>query len=423
MSLLEGLEPKHRRALAWVFAVALLLRLAYGVLRATGPSEAIPSPDAYVDLALSLADTGAYSHQGAPSAVREPAFPLLLALFFKIFGKSYWTAFGLNCLGSMASLALLYSCGRMLFSAPVALTAAAIGAVYPPFIFYTAKLVRETFMGFWCLLGIWLALKARARGGLAAFAGAGASFSLAALTNTTLLPFGLAGAPAAFLVLGPRDWRLLARRLAVYGAVFAAVYAPWPLRNHRTLGEWILGSTSGGGVVFYVYQVVPQEVAGTEEENRIMDQDPVNQRLRGLPLAAREKAFWKAGFEKIRSDPARFGRLFAWRLAAFWSVWPKPRALYDHPYSLLKWISIASDGWIIPLGFLGMLLFRLRDPGAACFHSLTLSILLTYSFVCIGNRYRFPAMPGLVLFAAYALHAAWERLRGPSASPSGAAAG
>ena len=79
-----------------------------------------------------------------------------------------------------------------------------------------------------------------------------------------------------------------------------------------------------------------------------------------MALKEREEHLGKAARELIRRDPGRYARLVAWRF--FWDTWrllPRKRA-GAHSYSLIKWASLLSDGWIIPLGFIGMLMVRLR---------------------------------------------------------------
>src|SRR5690349_290058 len=130
----------------WVAALLIfgvLLRLAYCWKQ--WPAQ-LPNTDNYTLLASSFADTWSLSEDGQPSAHREPVYPVLLGLGFKVFGKNYPVVMLLNCLLSGLTLLLIYRSGALLFSPTIGLLALGVAAIYPPFIYYTAQPVRETLM-------------------------------------------------------------------------------------------------------------------------------------------------------------------------------------------------------------------------------------------------------------------------------------
>ncbi len=89
-------------------------------------------------------------------------------------------------------------------------------------------------------------------------------------------------------------------------------------------------------------------------------------------------------------------------LIKLWRLYPYPRA-YAYRYQLIKWVALLSDGWIIPLGFLGMLLAGRRFPEADIFLGVLFSVSFTYMLFWSIVRYRLPMMPFSILFCAYAL--------------------
>ncbi len=424
----------RRFLLPWLLVAAFLARLGYGL--AYPPREGIwlryerpqagseLDPDGYVALAASFADSLSLSEDGKPSAQREPGYPVALGIAFALFGKRYLTLLILNCLLSTLALWVLFSAGERLFGTCPATLAVAVCAFYPPFLYYAAQPLRESFMLLMGILSILALLAAWRRSTGAAFAAAGAINALAALTNTTFLPFGLILAPLGFLALdrleaarsaGPRSpgwsWLRPLRWSAAYLAVFVSLYALWPLRNHRAFGTWILGSTAGAASTFYTYLIVPQQEGGTPRQSEILAKDPVTQEGAGLSPMAREQFFWRAAAARVMRDPGSYLKLVAWRL--FWDQWrilPRPRT-YAHSYSAIRLASLLTDGWIIPLGFLGIALARLRPPQALWPYLFLFSLSLLHALIFTMLRYRFSLMPWMILFASCALCRAWEKIK------------
>jgi hypothetical protein len=192
-------------------------------------------------------------------------------------------------------------------------------------------------------------------------------------------------------------------------AAFVLLYASWPLRNHAVFNRWILGSTTAAGDHFYMFMVVPEQIGGTTEHYEILAKDPVWQEGYALPPADRENFFWKTGLKKIRRDPAVYARLVAWRFFRDeWRFAPRPRE-YGHSYRLIWWVSVLTDGWIIPLGFLGIALSRLRSLESGFALVFIFSTSFVYSLVLTMLRYRLVLMPWMILFAAYALNRLYKQ--------------
>lgn len=405
-------RPSRDKALlALILAVGLALRLAYGFLRPpAAPPGQLPNQDNYSVLASNFADTGTLSDNGKPTAEREPVFPIVLGSAYKVFGKSYRTAHVLNSLLGTALLLALYLVGKRLFGPETALLAAAIAAVYPPFLYYCAQPIRETLMALesaLCLLALLRAIDSEKPAHWAQAAVVGA---VAGLTNTTFLPFCLVAAPVALVLTAGGGTRL---GMMVYLPVFILVYALWPVRNRLVFGEWLLGSTAGAGTISYVYQVVPPEAGGTPREVEIVAADPIIQEGSAItdPIA-REKFFWRAGMAKARREPLAFlGRFCRRFFIDMWRFYPRPRA-YDQPYAALKAVGLLTDGWIIPLAFLGLLYFwRLRPPEAGLVPLFVASCNAAYALILSILRYRVALMPWMILFAALSLTEIYKRMK------------
>jgi 4-amino-4-deoxy-L-arabinose transferase-like glycosyltransferase len=389
------------RQLPQMLALGLFVRLLVGLALPPQPWGApLANPDNYVSLARALVDTGRYvDRQGKVTAEREPGYPVALAAAFKAAGPGYPAALGLNILLGLFSIGLVAACARLLFDQRVALIAGWIATFYPPFLFYTAQPNRECLLIFLSLAAVWALLKERH--GLAA-----AVHAAACATNAVFFPYALVCVPLALAWLRGRFATL------IYLAVFVPLAAMWPIRNHQLFGRWILGASGGGMGNLYVYQIVPQEAGGTPEQERILQNDPVSKQAEGMSILERESFLLKAGVELIKKNPERYARLFAWRSRDLWRVVPRPRP-YDKPYNQIRLVSLFSDGWIIPLGFLGILMTLLR-PRTTLFPLLMiLSVHAVYAAIFTIIRYRLPLMPWLIIFAAVILQkvqAKWQRL-------------
>jgi len=398
-----------KRGLAAILLLGGLLRLGYGFAYPP-PQNGLYDPDSYVVLASSVADSWSLSENGKPSAHREPAYPVALGLFFKLFGRSYRAVLGANIVFGLAALALLYAVGRRVFGEAAGLIAAGMAAVYPPFVFYCAQSLRETWMIAASALALWSLLEALSRRTPGWFAAAGAANALAALSNTVFLPFALAAAPA-IIFLCRRERRPWAGRAGLYAAVLILAYAVWPVRNYMRFGTWVLGSTAGAGSTFYTFLIAPQETGGTPEQQKFLENDPAIIQSAGMDPLRMEHHFWKAGLERVRRAPWAYVRLVAWRF--FWDMWrpiPRPRA-YAHPYALVRLAAILTDCWIIPLGIVGMLWVRFRPLESLWLYLFLASTDLVYSLVLTMNRYRFSLMPWIILFAAVMLERGRARLK------------
>jgi hypothetical protein len=388
-----------RAGLAAALALGLLARGLYAwKLPPATPGGGIPNIDNYVELASSVAATGSLRDaEGRLTAKREPGYPIALGAAFAVLGRSYRSAVLLNLALSLAILFLIWRLGGPL--------PALIAALYPPFVYYAAQPVRETLMVCLELSALVALLAGLKRGSPAALAASGALGACAALTKTTYLPFGLLVVP--LLVL----WRSRrAARAGLYAAVFAGVYALWPLRNHALFHEWILGSTTATGNHFYMFLVVPEEVGGTPKHYEILAKDPIWQEGDAMEPIQREKFFWRQGLLWIRAHPLSYARIVAGRL--FYDQWrlvPRRRD-YEQPYSRVFWISLLTDGWLLPLGFLGLALTRLRGEADLVAGAYILSTAFTYALILTMLRYRLVLMPWLILYAADSLRRARARV-------------
>ena len=403
----------RRWLLALIFA-GLFVRAAYcWKFPQWGPGGSIPDLNWYETIAESLYHRGVMADPaGTLTAAREPGYPMLLAGLYEITGPSYRAGQALNCVLGSLTIWLVFLLGRSVFGRRTAWLGAGIAAFYPQFLYYTATLERETFQTFLLALAVLLVLRAARAPDWRKWAMAGVVSALCALTNSALLPACVMLTPAIWL-LGRRGGRDYRRWAAAYLTIFLAVYAPWPLRNERVFHRFILGIDQGGAHL-YLGIIVPNEAAGTPAEENFVVNDPVVQEAMKLPPEERDRVFYRGAVRFMRERPLRYAGVAFRSLAKLWRLYPYPRA-YAYHYGLIKWVGLLSDGWIIPLGFLGMFLAWGRFPEAEVFLSVIFCVSFTYMLFWSIIRYRLPMMPFVILFSAYALNNFVSRLEGTAA--------
>ena len=391
-----------RVAAVSILTFGLLLRLAYawhGYHAHNLPSN----NDAFETVAISLIERGEYAMTpGLPTSMREPSFPLFIAAVYSVVGEKPGVVIFLQCAMSAAVGWLLWLTGRRLFDETIALAALAVFMFYPQSIYYCAYFFRETWLSFWFGVLLWASLdwsapagnRAGERGALVGGFVA-AAFGLA---NSAVLPAcGLAG-----VLLGlaaPAAVRL--RRAAIYFTPLLLAFGAWTARNWEVQGRFIAGSTKGGEELYQVL-IVPPEEGDTPHQAEIYASDPIYNAAMNLPEAERNARLMKASIRWISEHPRVYASRVIVGFMKYWRLWPYNRAYKNQSYALMFLASLLSDGWIIPLGFLGLWLFRARWREAPVFPAGVFAMTLVYGAIHALTRFRLPLISGMILFACAA---------------------
>ncbi|MBI5245170.1 MAG: glycosyltransferase family 39 protein [Elusimicrobia bacterium] len=396
-----------RRWLYVLLAAAFAARLAFCWKFPQGLADGgVPDYDRYHRLAISLLQHGSLlDDDGAMTAMREPGYPFVLAGLYAVAGPRYWAVCLLHAvLGALTAL-LVFKLGLRVFGPFTAWLAAAMAAFHPQLLYYSALPRRETFQALLLAASAWALLDACEKPGRGRVLLAAFLWALNPLTNSAFLPAGL-GAAAALVLIGRRRGLRTAGAAALFLAVFMGLYALWPLRNFGVFHRFIPGITGGGNHI-YIGLAVPDDIAGTPEEQKIILSDPVIIEAGRLAEDQKDAVFYRGAAQWIRAHPALFvGRMWG-SFVKLWRLYPYPRD-YGMNYRLIKWVSLLSDGWIIPLGLAGLLLAGRRYPETDLFNLTLASVTLTYMVFWSIIRYRVPLMPFVFVYAAYAVRRGLE---------------
>ena len=363
-----------------------------------------------------------------PTAWLPPVYPLLMAAAFKVFGVyTRGAALALMVVDSALSAAVapaVYEIAARVFdargiarrastmAAPVAVWSAWMWAVYPAALQYAVHWIWEMSVTA-CLFSWAIVVALRIRGvgekqevenrkqevawGLRFVLGV--LWGVIALTNASLL-FCL---PAMMIwIMWPqlRKWRLgrgaLVRPLLTCVA-FAAVLAPWVMRNEQVMGAPVL-TRDNFGVELY---------ESTLERNQGYPWGTTVPLWTGDPEYKQYVRMGEIAFAKMRGEEAkarikaRPGRIAKWTLDRFLFFWDgTPHAANGHLAN--EYLRQLSYSFLSVCGLLGLGLMLWRKiEGAGLFALIFLLLPLPYYLVTVQPRFRHPLEPLIAVLAVF----------------------
>ena len=227
-----------------ILALALLLRIA--AVPAVHVVQYTSDEREYLHMARQLLDRGMFEDSNGDRAIRAPLFPLFLAGLIAVFGERLFVLHLAGCLLGTVGVWLVYILAMRLWADyRGALCAAAIAALYPGLIVYSALLQTETLYGVLFLLVFlcFYSLSASPRLSIAVLCGV--LCGLAALTRAVFAGF----IPVLLLIMMWQQKDRLRRILPAAALILLSAgltIAPWSLRNAALFGH-IVPIASGGG--------------------------------------------------------------------------------------------------------------------------------------------------------------------------------
>jgi 4-amino-4-deoxy-L-arabinose transferase-like glycosyltransferase len=338
-----------------------------------------------------------------PTAWYTPAYPLLIAAVFRIFGV--YTGSSVIVIGVLNSifsaltcLAILGICRRTV-GEQVGLWAAWTWAVFPYFIQWPVRWIWDTSLSALLMAFIfYLTLRLAHEHSKASLVGYGLAWGLIANTNPTLLVF----LPAALIWLYYRHkgFQGGARLLALPLSILLLTILPWLIRNQRVMGYAGLRDNFGEELFLGNHEAGP----GFEPTGFNMSWSHPVWNSRELEKYSRQGELAYIADKKqiaeqfIREHPATFVLVTLKRIVYFWSGSPEePRVHPTDPRfrTALLFTTAFFSFWG------GVRMIRRGVAGAYLFLSVLLLYPLVFYITHTNPRYRHPIEPIMTVLIAY----------------------
>jgi 4-amino-4-deoxy-L-arabinose transferase-like glycosyltransferase len=422
-------QPDQRELLTvcGIWFAALMLRL-FNLLeiRKSDPFFDQPSVDPlfYHTWATQIA-AGDWLGQGV--FLQGPLYPYLLSLLYWVAGPGLYLPRFLNCIvGSIVCL-LVWRIARELFGRRTGLVASAIAASYGMFIFYEGSLLIVNILLPLNLLVVWCCMRAIEAPQIERWLGLGLLIGMSALARPNMLLYG----PAALILLFAlmRNDPGLSRKFVLAGCLFAGIaltVAPVTLRNYVVAGDPVLISASAGMNFFNGNN---PDANGSHNVpslfDRSMADDPLEQnaiykayaeKQLGRTLRASEvSSYWFGrGIDYVIENPFEWLRLEGRKFRYFASaheIWNNRSYTVTSQFSWVLRLPTIGFGWVWPLAALGLVVTASRWRRLAPLYALIGVYLATCLIFFVLSRYRIPAVPVLIMFAAAACVWLYDALR------------
>jgi 4-amino-4-deoxy-L-arabinose transferase-like glycosyltransferase len=230
----------------WILiAAGLAVRLV--VLARTGAlGTEIVDEQHYVRLATSLLTGDGFAWgPGAPTSLRPPLYPALLAAVWNVAGVGNLQIMRAAQIAlAVATAYAVYRLAATVYDARVGRLAAVAVWLYPSLTLFNFLILTETLFTFLLISFVWLtvSLVQAPRPGVAVLCGL--VLGLGALTRSVLWPVPMVLCPLMALLIHGRRERLAMPALVLLG--YMVVITPWSIRNTQLQGVVTVVDTMGG---------------------------------------------------------------------------------------------------------------------------------------------------------------------------------
>jgi len=317
-----------------------------------------------------------------------PVYPFFVALIYAIFGHEiHIVQYGQVFLDAISCILLFFVARKAFDDERAGMLAAIIWAFYLPAIYFTELLVTETLGTLVLLIALFSILRLDKNSAFKDFLACGIAIAILMLTRHpfrfvwAFIPIGL-----CFLLKGS-SWKELVKRMAAFLCGVGILMMPWMALTAFATGKpSALPSNKDYWQELYVKNDV--KYGGWPPDSAV--------------FAARAGSPYKELFiRKLSENPIGIGSLW---LEKVYRVWDRFANVRGRTFLIPDRLYMLVHRLLVCLGLFGLYLAWRRNAGKA---ALLLVIVgyttLISSALHVESRYNFPAMPVIVMCAAYFL--------------------
>lgn len=399
-----------RRTLLLVFAVALVLRGGWVLVRwqSRGPTLEFPDEQIHWQLARNLATRGELVTDDGRYASRMPGYPLFLLPFAPLGTTGILAAqLAQAVIGAATAVAVASFARRAAHGSEpppaddarhggrppsagdaVGLIAGALVAVDPYAIFFSALLLTEVVFTLEAVLLVasaasWWRRSSRSNTAGVALCGMAAIMTRPSAAGWIVLLWGLL---LVFKRFQKPAWRLV----AVSVLTLAGAMIPWALRNRAVVGAPAWLSTNGGVTL---YDALGPQASGASDQS-FLDTMP---ELESMTEPQRDRYLYRRALEAVRSDRWRIVRLAWVKFRRTWNPLPNAPGYSHSPKAFV--LAVYTLGLLV-LAVPGLWYWR-RAPVVLALVLLPVAYFTLLHSIFVGSvRYRVPLMPFVAILAA-----------------------
>jgi hypothetical protein len=435
-------SPKQRVALLLILGLAFSLRVAWCLHAAREPR--IGDPVAYRWYGAQIAEGNGYHSftiflarineiltggprvlpdHNVPTAMFPPGYPAVLgALFWMVIHSPLpdnllAAAVSLNVVLSVATVFLAFEIARRLFDIRVGLVTAALLAVYPNLIYYTATLHWETTFIFIAMAALFVLLRRPWPAGRLPMRTL-VTFAVLLGLSVLIRPMSLGMVVALFiasLIAGAGLRRASAQCGIVLGLIVLMIL-PWTIRNIVKMDSPVVIATEVGPALCVSRQPGARGDKDLSFMHRYCEPLPPGLPVEQHEVWANNHALAKS-IEFVVDHPLRELRLWGSRVR--YAYREDHDAMDDVGWFIsgrsIRALSRIADGYyfgVLALAAVGIWSFASRTAPRRVFLLLTTASVAATPILLYGApRYKVPAMPLITMIAAVGAVTIVERLR------------
>ena len=342
-----------------------------------------------------------------PAMLIMPAFQLLLAILFQIFGYTQsdmiTVRFILSAIGCLGILGL-YKLAYRLFNASVGLTAAAMWAFWAPSILADNVIMTETLFVTCLLWFAYFAIKYCDTKKDSDFLFVLLFWFIGFMTRSTIALIPLLFIP--YLISKRFPIKLLFKRGIAAVIILVFLCFPWWLRNYQVTGRFVSSTASAGSVLVIgtFYGNYPKTEVGLNTQTEFWIPGELNslynRMRREEEYAIRRIRYWwqHGGRRSFIEAYFLIKPRYALETAHYpWEIFEIPRDIVHRIHRTILYLALA--------GTLGLLSKQARAPVVLCAMIFGYGLVLAAIFVPFP-RYMYPFTPFAFILAAYLMSVA-----------------